>query len=149
MLKPPIQNQYTQLKSIDTTDPTVDINRIQQQIQSFFNDVTENLQQNLFVIEIPLADNQISQKIKDRPMYTEQFDENTLAIKSCYPEPIYKNSVFIGVGRTNSANPGDTVEISTLVHVSENLDLGTVIPLSGVGHKIVGIAPMVGIIRPN
>ena len=149
MIKPPLQNNYIQQKEIDASDPTIDLNRIQQQIQNFVDQVQNNLQENLFTLELNLHVSAPTTEIKDKAIYVEREGEgnNRLDLNICHTDKtVFNNPVFIGVGRDDFAEGLEPITVSTVIHTSDDLKLGTVISLDE-KYELIGISEGVGLIR--
>lgn len=141
------EEQETNQEQPPTNDNITEINRIQQSIEDFSQNISENMQTNLFLIELPLLDPQIMVATQDRPIYVEGYEDAPTPVRQvCHPDQSsFQSPVCIGIGRNAAIN--ENVMISTVVHTSRRLKLGVVMKFAAAGKQVIGIDDGVGIIQ--
>ena len=161
MLRPPIDILFQSIKLLEkeeedtpsTPDDTVTINRIQEQVQDFSQNIAENMQTNLFLIELPILMQETRVATIDRPIFVETY--NLDDISGSLPQvrqvghpdqSLFQNPFCIGIARNAITGPNQNLMISTLVHTSNRLKLGVVMKFAAANKQVVGIDDGVGLV---
>ena len=136
-----------------TNNDTVTINRIQDQVQDFSQNIAENMQTNLFLIELPLLLPETRVATKDRPIFVDTYNiedqEPTQVRQVGHPDQSnFQRPICIGIARNAVTEPNQSLMISTVIHTSNRLKLGIIMKFPAANKQVLGIDEGVGLVLP-